>query len=445
MDLADRKTDVTHQRIDLTNQKFDLAKLPSAKGAAFDSHSDEHEARCLPNTRTDLLRQIADWAEDAQGKCIFWLSGMAGAGKSTVSRTVAQSFADKGRLGASFFFKRGEGDRGNASRFFTTIAAQLLLKVPGLVPCIRKAIDADPTISEKNLKDQFEKLILHPLSQMEHASPQSSRLVVVVDALDECEREQDIRTILNLLSRAKDVRPVCLRIFVTSRPELPIRCGFKKMLKDTYQDLVLHEIPEETTRHDISEFLKHKLAEIRDERSLSGDWPGERKIQVLVNMAIPLFIFAATVCRFVGDPNWDPEKRLAIVLEYQTASQASKLDKTYLPILNQLVVEQDESEKTILATEFREGVGSIILLADPLSTASLASLLDIPKIDVDRRLDLLHSVLNVPINQDSPVRLLHLSFRDFLVNPKKCGKSQFWVDERKTHEMIVSKCLQLMS
>jgi len=158
---------------------------------------------------------------------------MAGTGKSTVSRTVAQSLADKGQLGASFFFKRGEGDRGNASRFFTTISAQLVTKMPTLAPCIMKAIDADPAVPGKVLKEQFDKLILGPLSEANLASAQSSRQVIVIDALDECEREQDIRTILHLLSQAKDVRPVCLRIFVTSRPELPIRCGFKKMSRDT--------------------------------------------------------------------------------------------------------------------------------------------------------------------------------------------------------------------
>jgi hypothetical protein len=42
--------------------------------------------------------------------------------KSTISQTVAQELADMNQLATSFFFKRGEGDRGDASRFFTTIA-----------------------------------------------------------------------------------------------------------------------------------------------------------------------------------------------------------------------------------------------------------------------------------------------------------------------------------
>jgi hypothetical protein len=139
-------------------------KLPSAEGASFDSHQEEHNPKCLENTRVELLCQIAEWAKDPEGKSIFWLNGMAGTGKSTISRTVAQSSKEKGQLGASFLLQRGGGDRRNASRFFTTIAAQLAIQMPDLALSMARAIDKDPTISAKAMGEQFEKLILQPLS-----------------------------------------------------------------------------------------------------------------------------------------------------------------------------------------------------------------------------------------------------------------------------------------
>ena len=421
-----------------------LIQLPIAKGASFDSHMEEHNARCLPNTRTELLHHIREWAKDRNGKPIFWLNGMAGTGKSTIARTVAQSFADEGQLGASFFFKKGEGNRGNASRFFTTIAKDLIAYMPGLILGIRKAIDANPTISEKALKDQFEKLILQPLLESKQAPPHALGLIVVIDALDECEQEEDVRAILHLLSRTKDISPVSLRVFITSRPELPMRLGFKQMSDGTYQDLILHEVPKETIRHDITLFYEHELGEIREQRSLSLHWPSKDQIQALVEMAIPLFIFAATACRYIGDTHDNPQKRLDIVLQYQT-TKVSHLDRVYLPILNQLFDGEDEIDKERRASEFREIVGSIIVLESPLSIVSLTRLLGIPKVDISCRLDLLYSVINIPLNEDMPVRLLHLSFRDFLLDPQKRGKSPFWVDERETHKGLVKKCLQLMS
>ncbi|KAF7506684.1 hypothetical protein GJ744_011513 [Endocarpon pusillum] len=104
------------------HHKIVLDRLQSADNAAFDSHDEEHNARCYQGTRVELLRQIDIWASDRGSECIFWLNGMAGTGKSTISRTVAQNLADVGDLGASFFFKRGEGDRGHAGLFISTIA-----------------------------------------------------------------------------------------------------------------------------------------------------------------------------------------------------------------------------------------------------------------------------------------------------------------------------------
>lgn len=406
---------------------------------------DEHNARCLANTRVELRRQISEWVEDLNSKPIFWLKGMAGTGKSTIARTIAETFSQQGKLGASFFFKRGEEDRGNATRFFTTIASDLTHILPGIIPGIRKALDADSNIPEKALKDQFEKLVLQPLSEIQQGPSQVSVCFIVIDALDECEREADIRAILQLLARTKDMKPVSLRILVTSRPELPIRLGFKQMMDGTYQDLVLHDVPKTTIKHDITLFFTHELENIREQRFLSSDWPSKDDINALVELAIPLFIFAATVCRYISDGRDNPKRRLQVILQYQSTTSVSKLDRTYLPILNQLFDDEDEEEKQRQIRQFRDLVGSIVVLESPLSVSSLGHLLQLSNEDVRCRLDPLHSVLSIPASDDLPIRLLHLSFRDFLVDTEKQGKSLFWVDERKTQEKLANLCLQLMS
>ena len=441
------------ESVNMLVSKIDLTRLPSAEGAAFDSYANELDARCHPDTRIDLLRQIWEWAGEPQGKCIFWLNGMAGTGKSTISRTVAQFFANNGQLGASFFFKRGEGERGNASRFFTTITTQLMRAVPDIEPFVRSAIDEQREIATKTLKEQFEKLVLQPLSQIDQAPRRVSPLVLVVDALDECEKDGDVRNILHLFAQSKRLTNIHVRVFLTSRPELPIRLGFKNMSSDVHQDVVLQDIPPTIIEHDISVFLKDEFAKIRDEfnhlhptgSSLPLDWPGESNIQTLTKIASPLFIFAATMCRFLGDKRWDPQEQLAAVLEYQATSQASQLDRTYYPILEKLLLNLTSSQKERLILEFQQVVGSIVLLADPLSMDSLASLLRVSRKTVECRLDPLHSVLSIPTDPTSPVRLLHLSFREFLLDREKQGNSVFWVDERKTNKFLANKCLELLS
>jgi hypothetical protein len=378
---------------------------------------------------------------------------MAGTGKSTISRTVAQIFSDEGELGASFFFKRGEGDRDHAGLLFTTIATQLVQKLPSLAPHVQNIIEADPTISTKTLKQQFDTLVSEPLGKLRLDPQKPPMIVVVVDALDECDREGDVGIIIRLLSQAKRLSSVQLKFFLTSRPELPIRLGFKK-IGGSYKGLALHEIPEPIIEHDISAFLIYQLARIRDDynnsvlqdRHLPADWPGQTKFQSLVQMAIPLFIFATTICRFIEDRRCgEPEEQLAKVLKYQTKSQESELDATYLPVLNQLLTGLTSSRKHEVVQKFKEVVGTIVILARPLSTTSLAQLLGISKARVDHTLDLLHSVLSIPSNPDIPVRLLHVSFRDFLLDTEKRETNPFWVDEKDAHTKFAAQCLQRLS
>ena len=91
------------------------------------------------------------------------------------------------------------------------------------------------------------------------------------------------------------------------------------------------------------------------------------------------------------------------------------MDRTYRPILNQLVADQDGNDSEELVKEFQKIVGVIILLATPLSVSALAQLLEMPEDDISNRLDSFHSVLSVPADSKLPVRILHLSFRDYLV------------------------------
>ena len=93
------KLNLVNEKTDMLLSKIDMTRLPTATGASFDSHMEEHNTTCLPNTRTELLRQIQGWANNTNGKSIFWLNGAAGTGKSTVARTIARTFADQQQLG----------------------------------------------------------------------------------------------------------------------------------------------------------------------------------------------------------------------------------------------------------------------------------------------------------------------------------------------------------
>ncbi|KAJ5740112.1 hypothetical protein N7533_012896 [Penicillium manginii] len=363
---------------------------------------------------------------------------MAGTGKSTISRTIAHRFREKNQLGASFFFKRGEGERASAKRLFTTLCAQLLLQVPALIHHVEMAIDTDPYISGKSLKEQFTKLLLEPLLELDQNEP--TAIVIVIDALDECGNTDDIQTILQLLPDMQKCKSRHVRIFVTSRPELPIRPVFEK--SNNHQCIVLHELSSTVVGKDIRAFLSDEFSLIKERRKLPSEWPGDDVLETLIKRAVPLFISAFTICRFVDDPKWLPKERLLALLNDPATTSGSQMDRTYLPVLKQLLAGADEGEEKQLKQEFHDTVGVIILLATPLSVNALAQLTDRPREMITNRLNGFYSVLSVPENLDLPVRLLHLSFQDYLLTTKE---SPFRVSPEKTHQKIALHCLRVMN
>ena len=161
-------------------------------------------------------------------------------------------------------------------------------------------------------------------------------------------------------------------------------------------------------------------------------------------MAAPLFIFAATICRFIGDARWDPDAQLKAVLEYKDAGQKDQLDRTYRPVLARLLHGLNATQKLLFINKFQLIIRSIIILENPLSSRSLAKLLNVPQNVIDRKLSLMHSVLNVPSDPDRPIRLLHLSFRDYLSDMRRDGEIDLFIKEEQAHQKLAAHCLELL-
>jgi adenylylsulfate kinase-like enzyme len=87
----------------------------------------------MDGTQYNALNTIQSWAESSDGEPIFWLVGMAGTGKSSIARTVAnclnkrrQFFSrepqldERTILGATFFMSQEDPDRNTAKLVFPT-------------------------------------------------------------------------------------------------------------------------------------------------------------------------------------------------------------------------------------------------------------------------------------------------------------------------------------
>jgi len=241
-----------------------LQKLPNADNAAYNSFDKQHDGECLQNTRDGILAEIRTWADQQDQRNIFWLNGLAGTGKSTIARTVAREYDEQDRLAASFFFSRGGGDISHAGKLFPSLACQLADKSPPLKQYICEAIAKDRKIATKALRDQWLHLIIKPLSRLDPSS--SSPLIIVVDALDECEDDNNVKMIIQLFAGVRSLNNVQVRIFMMSRPEVPIRHGFSRVSNSEHQDFVLPHISPQIVDHDITVFFEHQFKIIRQER-----------------------------------------------------------------------------------------------------------------------------------------------------------------------------------
>ncbi|KAJ7131063.1 hypothetical protein C8R44DRAFT_699026 [Mycena epipterygia] len=115
--------------------------------ALHDSGERFPEPACHPGTRTDILDQLRSWSLDTNPESmLLWLHGSAGMGKSAIAQMFAGECDKEGRLGASFFFRRGHPRRGTWHGLITTIAYQLAKSVLEFLLPLQQVIETDKLV-----------------------------------------------------------------------------------------------------------------------------------------------------------------------------------------------------------------------------------------------------------------------------------------------------------
>ncbi|XRM45048.1 hypothetical protein ABZX51_008150 [Aspergillus tubingensis] len=475
-------------------QKELLDDLPVVSKAQFGSFDDGNKSECLEGTRTEILREIQSWAESPDDSQVFWLRGMAGTGKSTISRTFAAACQQRKSLiphgpslpvhlylGASFFFDRSEPGRNTVEKLFPSISYELASSFPDSRDKICQAISENQFIGTQNLRNQWHKLILEPLLTLEKELLLPVTLVLLLDALDEVVSEDpketgkpahDIGGVLRLLATAGKLRNIRLKIFLTSRPE--IYSHFLHALSEgiSVRDFELGKTPMTSEapnipKDDITLYLEHQIEQIASQDPIEyfespakpTCWLGQvdkrRIVRTLADRSDGLFIYAATACRFLDgvDDLEDLQARMrGLSADDSGESPQEILDRTYSQILSYSVIHSSRKTKTEKADFFglfQRIIGAVVVLAEPLSIATLEGLLGLsgkaPK--TRKLLSSLSSVVSSGDSSESPIRLLHLSFRDFLLGQpqRRCLYDEFCIDSREAHRVLLKSCLNLLS
>lgn len=406
-----------------------------AHGAAYDCAYTDSASTCFEGTRTEILAKINDWIYDTgKQQCVFWLSGLAGVGKSTIARTISEQAAEKKILGGSFFFSRGDDALRNASLVFPSLAYQLAHFDPKIEKELANVLRDDADIAHGELQKQFQKLIIQPLEARRESN---SIILLVLDALDEC--ASGISQILHLFLTAPSL-PNGLRIFVTSRPE----SRFARQLRKDKQ-VIEYDTQTSIVGDDIRRFLRYKIDKIFDDFELPR--PDDGNVDQLAMKAGNLFIFATTALRFIDDMTAnDPQGRLEIILGERDGHGASPyvlLDKLYLQALEQATSSPYLCKESI-EKEIRLILGTIVTLHEPLSITALAEVLGLKESHIMSTLRLLQSIILVPSSPNQMARIFHPSFADFITSQDRCTDERFRIDLADQNAHLANRCLLQM-
>ncbi|CAG7561893.1 unnamed protein product [Fusarium equiseti] len=426
-----------------------ISNLYTVHEACYDSENVGSSPRCEANTRVRIQQNIKQWADDETGESFLWLVGPAGTGKSTLIRSVADSFHEANRLVAGYFFKRGEQGRNDTNRLFSTLAVQLADAIPSFKNSLRASLgDTDKdSIDKKDLRFQFEKLLNTPIQGLLPSRTNEAPRIIVLDALDECERPDNLLRALAFISEiCNNSRTLGFRVLLTSRPDTRIINAFEPLIQGgVIRKLQLHRVFSEDTKDDIRLYLETNFMWIKTKANIQQDpWPSVDEVDHLVELSThpePLFIYAATLLRFVYDERHlqNPKNQLKIWIK-QCEQNESQLYQMYNPILEQIFSLGKDTD----FDQQLQFLGALILVATPLSLNSITSLLSLDVDDVTWWLPGLHAVLDIPSELHKPIRLLHKSFGDFLLSRESPGYFHFHLEASETHAWLADRCIDLM-
>lgn len=403
---------------------------------------------CTENTRVDVIQHITDWALDLSDESppIFWLSGMAGTGKSTIAYTICNNFENNYqpcRLAASFFCSRQTENLSRRLYIIPTIASQIAHCSVAFASALSSTNPGFVHILDKQMND----LLIQPWQSS--SSKQLSEMLpmlIVIDALDEVKDNEGPKFVEALIQSVEKagVSIKGLKFLITSRPDPGIvsRCQSLK-INTTFK---LEDVQPEAALEDVRHFLDMELHEFKDREAESLD--------IIAKQSQGIFIYAATAVRYIlpkGETlSWNQKHvRLnAIVKNNPSPVHLGKATELLVDTLYKQIIHEALGEEETDIYAFRHQVLDIIsCLQQPLSIASISYFLATENEAGDEEatrvaINKLHAVVYIS-SQDQCVHVYHKSFLDFLFDETRAGKGAR-CNALAIHASIAKYCFMVM-
>ncbi|CEL61441.1 Vegetative incompatibility protein HET-E-1 OS=Podospora anserina GN=HET-E1 PE=4 SV=1 [Rhizoctonia solani AG-1 IB] len=361
------------------------------------------------------------------------MNGMAGTGKTTIAYTVCTELEKANQLGASFFCSRTISECRQVKHIIPSIAYQLARFSLPFKCALSRALDKDPDAHTREPNVQYNRLIMEPLVEVQDSLP--ADFIVVIDALDECENDNAVGQVLDVLLSTSSTHSLPIRYLISSRPEGEITQKMAKRLDGQDESLlVLHDLESTAVKEDIEAYMR---AELKDISLDETHWP------VLLKRCGVLFIYASTACRFIrlGYDTDTLDEAISTVCQSDSIpmQHENPIDTLYLTILEAAFESSAMSEQNIKRR--KDMLEMVICAIEPMTTEMIAGLLGLRRgTQVYALLKPLRSVLNIP-KMTGVVTTLHASFPDFMLSKRS---HRFCCNRSVRHTTMALACLGIV-
>ncbi|KAF7975811.1 hypothetical protein HWV62_8501 [Athelia sp. TMB] len=394
---------------------------------------------CLPGTRLTMLRILMEWARGGGSERICWLKGVAGCGKSAILHSIAQALKRDGYLASAFFFSRDMASRNTAKSLFITLARDIASLSSRAAQDIAEVLEAEPSLVSAPLSRQFDALILGPCRHL----PTDRPAVFVIDALDESITHDLDTELLTILRDKATQLPPQVRILITSRPTSVIEEYLSRSSHVVAHSIDVHSVE---NKGDIDMYVDTQL---RDEvilHKMGLTSPDEAVIRDLKRLAEGLFIWIVTICNFLRTAHRPKDKLQALLSKssQQGTHPEKKMDQLYTAIL----AECGDWEDADFVKDYDLVIGTIMALKRPLSLAALRALHDGSlDLEAEQLLQRFGSVLSGFRDAHQPIRMLHLSFYEFITDRAAHDDStkRFHLSEKEHSGRLAELCVKTLN
>ena len=396
----------------------------------------------------DIIAQILTWVNEDPAKAppVYWLTGLAGLGKTTIAYTICKRLNEARLPFASFFCSR-QLDSRNSKLIVTTLCRDLAELYNPYAANVLSILKTNSKAVHAGLRTQIDKLLAKPwqfflAQRTDYDIPTP---IVVVDALDECDRGTEF--LEELLRVIPTGQLAGIKFLVTSRPDPKIVDICKSFPPNAV--CKLHEVDTANVQNDIEKYLREALPALKDEPELA----------LLSQRADGFFIYATTAVRFISplhSPPSVPEMRSRLRAMLEPGPLTSHADDDERLLVHELY-------EQILGNAFRDArvrvqrlqiLHTILCAESRINMSVVADLTNIDQDTVKRVVESLHAVLFVS-PEDDCVYWYHASFSDFVFSRVKISISlhrdypthlviDVFCDAPTHHGILAQQCFSIM-